>query len=88
MSVSKVLWDDVVGEPEGIRSPECVWRLSHQCFKHSRNCCYTLLTVLLAPFTAVCLGFGFACLAFEVSFLEMNSLRDKINDLTFSTYGV
>jgi hypothetical protein len=61
------MWDDVIGEPEGIRSPECAWRLSGHCFRLSRGCCYVLLSVLVAPFLALCLGFTFACLAFQVS---------------------
>ncbi|XP_012230265.1 caveolin-3-like isoform X2 [Linepithema humile] len=61
----QVMWDDVIGEPEGIRSPECAWRLSGHCFRLSRGCCYILLSVLVAPLLALCLGFTFACLAFQ-----------------------
>lgn len=64
---SQVMWDDVIGEPEGIRSPECAWRLSGHCFRLSRGCCYVLLSVLVAPLLALCLGFTFACLSFQVS---------------------
>ncbi|TGZ52093.1 Glutaryl-CoA dehydrogenase [Temnothorax longispinosus] len=63
----QVMWDDVIGEPEGIRSPECAWRLSGHCFRLSRGCCYVLLSVLIAPLLALCLGFTFACLAFQVT---------------------
>ena len=65
--VTQVMWDDVIGEPEGIRSPECAWRLSGHCFRLSRGCCYVLLSVLIAPLLALLLGFTFACLAFQVS---------------------
>ncbi|KAF7385631.1 hypothetical protein HZH68_014061 [Vespula germanica] len=51
------MWDDVIGEPEGIRSPECAWRLSGHCFRLSRGCCYIFLSVLVAPLLALCLGF-------------------------------
>ncbi|XP_026471885.1 caveolin-3-like [Ctenocephalides felis] len=61
----QVVWDDVIGEPEGVRSPECAWRLTEQCFKVSKNCCYVFLTVLFAPVAGLCLGCGFACLAFQ-----------------------
>ncbi|CAK9799345.1 Cav3 [Anthophora quadrimaculata] len=61
----QVMWDDVIGEPEGIRSPECAWRLSGHCFRLSRGCCYIFLSVLVAPILALCLGFTFACLAFQ-----------------------
>ncbi|GBP38094.1 Caveolin-2 [Eumeta japonica] len=63
----QIVWDDIIGEPEGARSPECAWWLSHGCFRHARNLCYTLLSVLLAPPLALLLGCGFACLAFETS---------------------
>ncbi|CAL7940422.1 unnamed protein product [Xylocopa violacea] len=61
----QVMWDDVIGEPEGIRSPECAWRLSGHCFRLSRGCCYIFLSVLVAPLLALCFGFTFACLAFQ-----------------------
>ncbi|XP_061708302.1 caveolin-3-like isoform X2 [Cydia pomonella] len=61
----QIVWDDIIGEPEGARSPECAWRLSNACFKHTRNWCYTILAVLIAPPCALILGCGFACLAFE-----------------------
>lgn len=61
----QVMWDDVIGEPEGIRSPECAWRLSGHCFRISRGCCYIFLSVLVAPLLALLLGFTFACLAFQ-----------------------
>ncbi|KAI8437919.1 hypothetical protein MSG28_010599 [Choristoneura fumiferana] len=61
----QIVWDDIIGEPEGARSPECAWRVSNVCFKHARNWCYTVLAVLIAPPCALLLGCGFACLAFE-----------------------
>ncbi|XP_053611087.1 caveolin-3-like isoform X2 [Plodia interpunctella] len=61
----QIVWDDIIGEPEGARSPECAWRLSTACFQYARNWCYTLLAVIIAPPCALCLGCGFACLAFE-----------------------
>lgn len=60
-------WDDVIGEPEAIRSPECAWRVSNHCFQISKDCCYIFLSVVCAPITACCLGCTFACIAFEVS---------------------
>ncbi|XP_045458356.1 caveolin-3-like, partial [Melitaea cinxia] len=71
----QIVWDDIVGEPEGARSPECAWRLSHICFKYARNWCYTLLAVLAAPPCALLLGCGFACLAFEQIWCTTPCLR-------------
>ncbi|XP_037298779.1 caveolin-3 [Manduca sexta] len=71
----QVIWDDIVGEPEGARSPECAWRLSRACFRNARDICYTALAVLLAPPCALCLGCGFACLAFEQIWCTAPCLR-------------
>uniref|UniRef100_A0ABD2VWW9 Caveolin n=1 Tax=Trichogramma kaykai TaxID=54128 RepID=A0ABD2VWW9_9HYME len=60
-----VIWEQVIGEPDGVRSPECAWRLSHHCFRLSKSCCYVLLSIFVAPIAALILGFTFACLAFE-----------------------
>lgn len=62
----QVTWNDIIGEPEGIRSPECAWRLSGHCFRLSRGFWYILLSVLIAPLVALCLGITFACLTFTV----------------------
>ncbi|CAF4949833.1 unnamed protein product [Pieris macdunnoughi] len=71
----QLLWDDVIGEPEGGRSPESAWRVSRFCFKQSRRCCYTVLSILLAPPCALVLGCGFACLAFEQIWCATPGLR-------------
>ena len=60
------MWDDIIGEPEGLRSIDCAWNCSYKCFKGTRNCCYILLTVLFAPCLAFCSAINFACLAFQV----------------------
>ena len=32
----QVMWDDVFGEPEGVRSNDCAWRTSYKCFHGTR----------------------------------------------------
>merc|ERR1719336_2883557 len=49
----QVMWDDVFGEPEGVRSADCAWQCSHKCFHGTRSCCYLSLTTIFAP----CLAF-------------------------------
>ncbi|CAH0405559.1 unnamed protein product [Chilo suppressalis] len=71
----QIVWDDIIGEPEGARSPECSWRLSSVCFQYARNWCYMLLAVLIAPPCALLLGCGFACLAFEQIWCTAPCLR-------------
>ncbi|KAF5279680.1 hypothetical protein FQA39_LY18247 [Lamprigera yunnana] len=61
----QVSWNEIVGEPASIRSPECAWTFSNHCFQKSKTCCYVFLSVLCAPIIACCLGCTFACLAFE-----------------------
>ena len=60
------MWDDIIGEPEGLRSIDCAWNCSYKCFKGTKNCCYILLTVFFAPCLAFCSALNFACLAFQV----------------------
>jgi hypothetical protein len=33
----QVMWDDVFGEPEGVRSADWAWRCSYNCFKSTRS---------------------------------------------------
>ena len=61
------MWDDIIGEPEGIKSTQCAWNCSYKCFRGTKNCCYILLTTLFAPCLAFCSAINFACLAFQVS---------------------
>ena len=30
------MWDDVFGEPEGVRSTDCAWSCSYKCFHSTR----------------------------------------------------
>ncbi|KAK1136731.1 hypothetical protein K0M31_001270 [Melipona bicolor] len=79
----QVMWDDVIGEPEGIRSPECAWRLSGHCFRLSRSCCYVFLSVLIAPLLALCFGFTFACLAFQrklLAYMVYGAMSPRLED--------
>ena len=32
----QVMWDDVFGEPEGVRSTDCAWSFSYKCFHGTR----------------------------------------------------
>jgi len=61
----QVMWDDIVGEPEGIKSLDCTWNCSRSCFQCTRNGCYILLTLLMAPCLAFGAGLNFACLSFQ-----------------------
>ena len=32
-SILQVMWDDLIGEPEGVRSPDCTWNCSKAAFQ-------------------------------------------------------
>ena len=94
------MWDDIIGEPEGLRSIDCAWNCSYKCFKGTKNCCYILLTVLFAPCLAFCSALNFACLAFQVILHRFDynisienycvyTLHDKYSmKYSFSIFGV
>ena len=60
----KVSFEEVLGEPDGVKSIDCVWRYSYLCFTGALNCCYKFLTCLCGVPLALCWGCEFACLAF------------------------
>jgi len=60
----QVMWDDLIGEPEGVSSLDCTWNCSRSCFQCTLSCCYTLMTLFYAPLFALCAGCNFACLTF------------------------
>lgn len=76
----QVMWDDLVGEPEGVRSLDCTWNCSRACFQGTLGCCYTLLTIIYAPIFALLAGLNFACLSFTHIWAYGPCLRScKIN---------
>ena len=61
----QVQFDEVFGEPEGVRSLDGVWRCSYVCFSGTLSICYKILTVLCGVPYAFCWACTFACIAFE-----------------------
>merc|ERR1711976_802134 len=59
----KVVFEEVLGEPDGVRSIDCVWRNSYMCFNGTLNCCYKVLSILCGVPLAFCWGCEFACTA-------------------------
>jgi len=82
----QVMWDDIIGEPEGIKSTQCAWNCSYKCFRGTNRCCYILLTTLFGPCLAFCSAINFACLAFQHIWCMGPCLRTwKINCAFFRT---
>ena len=61
----QVEFDDVLGEPNGAHSADCVWQNSSRCFTCGKNLCYQLLTYLCGLCVALGWGCTFACVAFS-----------------------
>ncbi|XP_060595660.1 caveolin-1-like [Ruditapes philippinarum] len=60
----KVQFEDVLAEPEGARSIDCVWKLSYTCFNLWLGLCYKLLTLCYGICIAAEWGCEFASIAF------------------------
>ncbi|XP_069101264.1 caveolin-1-like [Argopecten irradians] len=71
----QVAFHDVLGEPEGTHSVDCVWTLSHTCFTCSKNCCYKVITTLCGLCIALMWGCEFAILTFELVWICTPALK-------------
>jgi len=93
----KVNFEEVLAEPEGARSCDCVWRGASKCFTCTLDCCYKLLTAVLGFPLAFCWGCEFACLAFchiwyctpciKSCAIELTACRSILRLFYESTYG-
>ena len=45
-SYIQVTFPEVLAEPEGAHSGECLWRNAFKCFNGGLNCCYLVLTYI------------------------------------------
>ncbi|KAL8623140.1 hypothetical protein ACOMHN_063360 [Nucella lapillus] len=61
----KVAFEDVLAEPEGVRSIDCVWSNSFRCFNFWKNACYMLNTLCCGMCVAMYWGCEFAGIAFQ-----------------------
>ncbi|WAR26858.1 CAV1-like protein [Mya arenaria] len=57
-------FEDVFGEPEGVRSIDCVWKLAFTCFNLCKGLCYKIATLLTGICIAIELGCTFAQVAY------------------------
>ncbi|KAL5014892.1 hypothetical protein ScPMuIL_009162 [Solemya velum] len=71
----KAQFHEVLAEPEGVHSIDCVWRNSYTCFNFGKNCCYKLLTTLCGIFVALFWGCEFALITFEQVWCTTPELR-------------
>lgn len=72
----KVNFEDVLAEPEGVRSIPCIWSGSYKCFECGKSLCYKLLTTLCGLCIALGLGCDFALTAFDHVWIWTPCMRD------------
>ena len=76
----QVMWDDVFGEPEGVRSADCAWQCSHKCFHGTRFLEYFIWKGRTIIMTLMVILVIFLLLAFLI--LMMLTMIMKIMVLT------
>ncbi|XP_052779546.1 caveolin-1-like [Mya arenaria] len=60
----QVMFEDVLAEPEGVKSIDCVWSNAYGCFECGKHLCYKIFTLLCG----ICLGLCWGCTFAEVAF--------------------
>ncbi|XP_052781811.1 caveolin-3-like [Mya arenaria] len=58
-------FEDVLAEPEGTHSIDCVWKLSYTCFNCWKGLCYKISTLLCGICIAAYWGCEFAGVSFS-----------------------
>ena len=71
----QVMFDDVLGEPEGAHSMDCVWKNAHSCLDCGLSCCYKLVTFFCGLPIALMWGCGFAMISFYEVWLMTPGIR-------------
>ena len=72
----QVCFEEVLGEPAGVNSIDCVWRTSYMCFECGKNLCYKILTTLCGICIALYWGCNFAETAFNHVWCYTPCMRD------------
>ena len=70
-----VSFDDVLAEPEGAHSADCIWKNSKKCFECGLKCWYQLLTYCCGICHALAWGCTFADVAFAAIWIITPSMR-------------
>lgn len=68
-------FEDVLAEPDGAHSIDCVWSMANCCFNCWKGFCYKMATLLCGACIAAGLGCEFACIAFSHVWCYTPSLR-------------
>merc|ERR1711872_823830 len=63
----KVTFEDILAEPEGAHSMDCVWSCSYKCF----NCCKDLAYMILTLFYGICIAMEWGCEFGQIAFIHI-----------------
>jgi len=63
----QVEFDDVLAEPEGAHSADCIWKNSHKCFSCGMKFVYKLLTYCCG----MCIALSWGCTFGEIAFANI-----------------
>ncbi|XP_076469379.1 caveolin-1-like [Babylonia areolata] len=63
----KVAFEDVLAEPEGVRSMDCVWTNSYKCFNCCKDICYMISTL----FCGICIAMEWGCEFADIAFVHI-----------------
>ncbi|OAF66677.1 Caveolin-2 [Intoshia linei] len=59
-----IVYEDVFAEPEGIKSPEWIWKASYVCFRCGKNSSYKVLSFFCSCILGLVWGCQLGCLTF------------------------
>jgi hypothetical protein len=71
----QVQFDDVLAEPEGAHSADCVWENAYKCFNCGFGCIYKLWTYCCGICYGLFWGWIFACIAIKVIWIITPGMR-------------
>merc|ERR1711920_239562 len=63
----RVTFEDVLAEPEGIHSMNCVWSNSYKCFNCCKDLCYMIMTLCCG----ICIAAEWGCEFAEIAFCHI-----------------
>ncbi len=78
----QVEFEDVLGEPEGAHSADCIWTNASKCFKCGLSCWYKFLTYLCG----MCIALFWGCAFAEVAFSSIWCYTPMLRLLTIICY--
>ncbi|XP_064606147.1 caveolin-1-like [Liolophura sinensis] len=63
----QVAFEDVLAEPEDVRSMNCVWKFTYKCFTLWKQLCYNIATFCCG----LCIAMNWGCIFAETAFYHI-----------------